>query len=337
MTSRKDRLKTMFVPLDATHNTLSAVPARPMSGAVKAMGLSLSGLAREVHEARAFQTAFEEGERVIELDPDLIDPSPFKDRLSDGSHFDEEFCELVESLKETGQHVPVLVRPHAHTHGRFQTAFGHRRIKAARQLGLKVKAVVRTLDDGALLLAQGQENAQRRNLSFIEKALFAKFMIDAGIDRAHVQAALSAHKAEMTRYLQVAEMIPLYIAQAIGPAPKIGRPRWMALGELIKKSNNSWKISDTMGGETFQTASSDDRFAMMYKRLAYFKVKSEKLPALSSSTEFLAQNIVECNGIPVTITYRENATEFQIENELFANFLRENLEQLTQAFAEQES
>src|SRR5690606_13212495 len=98
-----------------------------------------------------------------------------------------------------------------------------------------VRAVVRELGDDDLAVAQGKENAERRSLSFIERAFFAKALLDHGFERQTAQAALAVHKSEISRLLQVAEMVPLEIVEALGPAPKVGRPRWLALGELLKK------------------------------------------------------------------------------------------------------
>lgn len=60
------------------------------------------------------------------------------------------------------------MRPHSDGvkagEGFYQAAYGHRRLCAARELGIPVKAIVRVLDDHALVMAQGKENAERRNL-----------------------------------------------------------------------------------------------------------------------------------------------------------------------------
>ena len=36
-----------------------------------------------------------------------------------------------------------------------------------------MRAIIQALTDAELVIAQGKENAERRNLSFIERALFA--------------------------------------------------------------------------------------------------------------------------------------------------------------------
>lgn len=240
---------------------------RAASGAVKAMGLSLSGLSREIEEARRLKESLGAAERVVEIAPDLIEASFVSDRLG-RDDADESFAALLHSIETSGQQVPVLLRPHPETPGRYQTAYGHRRIRAAARLGKRVRAIVRALSDTELVLAQGKENTERRDLSFIERAFFAQALIGRGFERGVVQEALSLHKAEMTRYLQVAEAVPARIANAIGPAPKIGRPRWMALAELLKGEAAQVKADDEIASERFRAApGSDARFELVLSRL----------------------------------------------------------------------
>jgi ParB family transcriptional regulator, chromosome partitioning protein len=315
MASRKDQLKNMFQPLDTAPK--DGAPARSASGAVKAMGLSLGGLQREIEEARNFGV----GERIVEIDVSLIDPSPYADRLSDGADGDEEFVALVESLRLNGQQVPVLLRPHAVKVGRYESAFGHRRIKAARQLNIPIKAIIRPLTDAALLLAQGKENAERRNLSFIEKALFVKNMMDAGVDRAAAQEAISVHKTEMTRFIQVADAIPLHIARAIGPAPKTGRPRWMALGELLAMDAARIKADDEITSDGFRDFDSDRRFQMVFARI------SRKPEVKDGAT------VIKAAGLNITVT----GTRFDVGDLGFASWLTAVLPELAAKFEAERS
>ncbi|KQZ87945.1 plasmid partitioning protein RepB [Mesorhizobium sp. Root157] len=247
--------------------------ARAASGAVKAMGLSLGGLSREIEDARRLKESLSAADRVIEIEPELIDASFVNDRLGHDDS-DESFQTLMQSVGTSGQQVPVLVRPHPEKPGRFQTAYGHRRIRAAARLGQRVRAIVRDLSDTDLVLAQGKENNERTDLSFIERAFFAHALIERGFERSVVQEALSLHKAEMTRYLQVAEAVPLRIASAIGPAPKIGRPRWMAVADLLKSEAALSKADDEITTERFRAAASSDlRFNLLFARLQRKAVK----------------------------------------------------------------
>ncbi|MGO8658348.1 ParB/RepB/Spo0J family partition protein, partial [Rhizobium ruizarguesonis] len=82
-----------------------------------------------------------------------------------------------------------LVRPHPETKGRYQVAYGHRRLAAAREIGIRVRAVVRDLTDGQLVVSQGQENSARTNLSYIERALFASRLEERSFGRDVIMAA----------------------------------------------------------------------------------------------------------------------------------------------------
>jgi len=117
--------------------------------------------------AEEIERRLAEGHAVVELDAALIEPSFVQDRMPgdiDG---------LLASIREQGQQVPILVRPHPEQPGKYQVGFGHRRLRAVFELGLPVKAVVRDLTDEQLVIAQGQENNEREDLTFIEKARFA--------------------------------------------------------------------------------------------------------------------------------------------------------------------
>ena len=252
-----------------------ATPARASSGAVRAMGLTLSSITREAEEARVLRQALEEGERIVLLDTARIEASFVNDRLSDAERDDPDFLALVESIRESGQQVPILVRPAPEAAGagqgepRYQVAYGHRRLKAARRLGQPVKAIVKPLSDDELVLAQGKENAERRNLSFIERALFAHTLVGRGFERKLVCDALAVQKSELSRLLQVAEAVPFRFVRDIGPAPKAGRERWMALGALFQNGNGAEieKAIDEVASPRFLSATSDERFQMLFDRL----------------------------------------------------------------------
>ncbi|KOF17217.1 plasmid partitioning protein ParB [Ensifer adhaerens] len=251
-----------------TPATPPADTPRAASGAIKAMGLSLGSITREAEEARSLREVLHQGERVVELDPDLVDASFVGDRLTDGELDDPDFLALGDSIRENGQQSPILVRPHPEKQGRYQTAYGHRRLNAVRSLGIKVKAIVRSLSDDELVLAQGKENAERRNLSFIERALFASALAERGFDRKVIGDALAVQKSELSRLIQVADSVPLAIARAIGPAPKVGRERWMAIGGLLEDDPALQKAEEEIGLRRFLEADSDRRFQLVFARLS---------------------------------------------------------------------
>jgi ParB family transcriptional regulator, chromosome partitioning protein len=315
-------------PAPAAPPPAAEPPKRATSGAVKAMGLSLGALSQEVEDARKLRDALTAADQVVELDPKLIEKSPFADRLSDGATNDETFAELKTSIAEHGQQVPVLVRPHADPEkagqGLFQIAYGHRRVAAARELGRPVRAVVRNLDNDQLVVAQGKENAEHRALSFIERALFAKLLLDKGFSRTVAQSALSVHKSEMSRLVQVAEAIPHHVAHAIGPAPKAGRPRWLALGELITVDRAGF-VNDELQTTGFREADSDTRFQRLFDRL----MESARTRGLKKRPGKQGTEIMGHRGLPIAQLSRAGrATQLVIPDsagEGFAEYLAERL------------
>lgn len=246
-TPRRDQLKSLLLGVEPEAGGQETLPApeiksaprirsfgegRAVSGSVKAMSRSLGELGAAAEEAARLKDQLDRAVAVVEIDPGLIDPSFVADRLDPDDS--AETRAFLDDIRAHGQQVPILVRPHPERAGRYQIAYGHRRLFAARQLGLKVKAQVRALTDADLVIAQGQENAQRRDLSFIEKAMFARALDERGFDRATLMAALAVQTAEVTRLLAVARAVPAPLILAIGPAPKAGRPRWLALAEAVQ-------------------------------------------------------------------------------------------------------
>ena len=227
------------------------------------MGLTLKNLSDEADEARALKAQLATGARVVELDPNLVDPSFVRDRLAEPEG--EAFEVFKASLAADGQQVPILVRPAPNSEGRYQAAYGHRRLAALRALGHPVKAVVRELTDEQLIVAQGKENSDRRDLSFIERALFAARLEDRGFSRAAMTAALSLQKGNLSTMISVARSIPEPLIVAIGPAPKIGRPRWEQLAALIINDARKWRVA--IADPDFVTGDSDARFEAILKAL----------------------------------------------------------------------
>lgn len=205
-----------------------------------------------------------EGQTIIELDPDKIDSSFIADRMNGA---DEATDELAELIAAQGQLVPILVRPSPHHPDRYQVAYGHRRLKAVAQLGKKVRAVVRTLSDEDLIIAQGQENNARLDLTYVEKARFAAALVKMNFKRKVVEQALGVNHSQVVWFLQIADAIPDSILTAIGPAPAIGRPRWRHLADLIAAPGNTERAATIVQTPEFQNRSSDERFGYLVAAL----------------------------------------------------------------------
>lgn len=227
---------------------------RVAAGPVRSMGLTLDRLQ---HEERALREALAGGATVVELDPASIAVSFAADRFETG---ETDGGALRRSIEDHGQDTPILVRPHPQEAGRFQVAYGHRRLRACAALGIKVRAVVRPLSDAELVVAQGSENAARVDLSFIEKASFAMALEDRGFDRAVIMQALATDKTELSKLITAARGAPEDLVRAIGAAPKAGRRRWMALAEALADKPARERARRAVAAAAEEGRDSDARF-----------------------------------------------------------------------------
>ncbi len=243
----------------------SSKAERPVAHGYTARGASRNMLASigELAEKAAKADRVLDGEAVVEIDPQMIDPSFVQDRMDD----EEAFGELVEAIRRHGQDSPVKLRPHPTADGRYQTIFGYRRVRAARELGRKVKAIIQAVSDEEHIIAQGQENSARENLSFVERALFAQRCLDKGYDRQTIQSALSVDAPMLTRMLSVSSRVPEEIAIAVGPSKAIGRDRWLEFAQLVEDPEARKAALGFIHAQDFAGLPSDARFERLQSEL----------------------------------------------------------------------
>ncbi|MGR9423683.1 plasmid partitioning protein RepB [Rhizobium leguminosarum] len=290
--------------------------AAPVGGITKTLG----NITEKMERASELERQLATGQTIIELDPGLIDASFVSDRLAIDA---AELAQLVEQIREHGQQVPILVRPHPETRGRYQVAYGHRRLAAAREIGIRVRAVVRDLTDGQLVVSQGQENSARTNLSYIERALFASRLEERSFGRDVIMAALGVDKAALSRMLIVIRQVPLRLVNAIGAAPDIGRRRWLELGERLEKADVE-KIIAELSADDARKISSDERFQRALV-LATKKTAAPK-PAVAKT---------QVTGVPVMIKKTVSGATFVFDGKIapgFDQFVQERLKVLFQEF-----
>ncbi len=173
-----------------------------------------------------------DGHRVWDLDPEQV----LDDRISDRLDPDD-VADLRDAIEQNGQTVPILVRRHPNEPDRYLLVYGRRRLEAIRtsEKVEKVRALVANLDDDAAVRAQISENMARRDLSYIEKALFARELIDNGFGtQAQVAEVLTVTKSSISMALSIVDMVGVDLIRMIGAAHGIGRPRWDALARAIE-------------------------------------------------------------------------------------------------------
>jgi ParB family transcriptional regulator, chromosome partitioning protein len=140
---------------------------------------------------------------LLQVDIDLIDPSPYQPR----TRFREEALdELARSIRSSGIVQPLVVR---RVGARHQLIAGERRWRAAQRAGLgRVPIVIRNVPDDMALEMTLVENLQREDLNPVEQAHAFQRLIDefrltqeqvaerTGKDRATIANALRLLKLE---------------------------------------------------------------------------------------------------------------------------------------------
>jgi ParB family transcriptional regulator, chromosome partitioning protein len=261
---RKNLLEHLISPLEATPTSPPAI-RKPMPrgvGVVGAMSESFEAMAADLRQAKE---KIETGEVVVEIPTELIDPSFITDRIGDGGNMEE----FIASIRDYGQRTPILLRPHPDSEGRYQIAFGHRRYRALRILGRPVKALIKALTDDDLVIAQGQENQSRLDLSYIERAMFAARLESRKFRRDVICSALNIDKTEVSRMISVATGMPDELIEAIGPAQKTGRRKWMEMAKAAEQLNwQSEKENILTICRENGAADSDERFDLVLRSVS---------------------------------------------------------------------
>ncbi len=300
--ARKDLLKGLMeaAPKDAPR---AAMPPRSAKGAIGAVSQSISELRNRA---------------VIEVQPDLIDDAGLKDRLDAE---DDGLDQLAASIRDYGQQVPVLLRHSPNAEGRYEIVYGRRRVAAMKKLGRPVTAMVRELNTRDLIVTQGQENAARKDLSFIEKANFAAQMVEQGFERKVVCDALHIDKTVISRMLSVIEALPPALVPAIGAAPSVGRDRWLALAARAKGRDAAQVMALAQG------ATSDARFDAVFDGLApkgpRKGASAPPAPLKSASGKVLGEAKATPKGAQIKLT-----------DPAFSGWLVDNIEEIHRLFLE---
>jgi ParB family transcriptional regulator, chromosome partitioning protein len=328
--SRRSVISSMIQEqLAAANSTADPPAARVTAGPVRTMGLTLDRLELE---RKSLEEALASGSAVVEIAAEMVEISFAADRFAEIS--EPAFESLKQSIAESGQEVPILVRPLPDRPGHYQAAYGHRRLRACRALGIKVKALIKPLSDAELVIAQGLENAARVDLSFIEKATFALGLETRGFDRPTIMAALATDKTELSKMIAAASALPADIVRAIGPAPKAGRRRWLQLAERLGETDARRRVQAVIADSSFEALATDVRFALALDAAimspARNALKAPVRTVLKSRGGKPLARIEETDGKLTLVVDRA-------ESRGFADYLVREMSALYEAFAAEEA
>ena len=197
-------------------------------------------------------------EKVVMLNPaDISDfPNhPFKVKQ------DEAMAEMVDSVKQYGVLVPVLVRPKAD--GNYEMIAGHRRKCAATLAGItEMPCIVRNLTDDEATIIMVDSNLQRETILPSEKAFAYKMKLEAmkrqagrpknsaplepNLKGTRSNEELAANspdsRSQIQRYIRLTELIPSILDMV--DSGKIAFRPAVELSYLSKEQQQS--LYDTM-------------------------------------------------------------------------------------------
>ncbi len=345
---RKNALDTLFsgggmagMVADAT-----SPRARLSSGAIGAAEINLIKDERDKlrEELKTLNMQITSSCNVVDLNPEQVQPSFVADRMEVA--FDPAFEALKESIAETGQQVPILVRPAPDEDGVYQIAYGHRRWKACRALGKPVRGVIKALSDEELLVAQGQENHERKDLSFIETCLFV-FRLSQDYPQTLIVKAIGKDKSLVSKLRKLAATMPEEFLRVVGPAPKIGRPRWEEMASFFPGGqlapNHEKAINSLFALDSFTELHSDERFSEVLQLLQETPSKPERNSTASSGEISVSAHTRKAKSSEwlgnkhVLVKHTGKATVFTVDSKTqsdFSSFLLKELPGLIAKFEE---
>jgi ParB family chromosome partitioning protein len=275
---------------------------------------------------------------ILSLDPSKIDRSPYQDRFNDDQDAEAELEALKASIASEGQKIPVLVRPHPAKPDHYQLAYGHRRLAAIKSLmadaerpeTVKIKAHVRSLTDRQLIEEQAVENGVRENLTWIEQAMWAVQLKEAGLSHRAICPVLALSEAAVSHLFRVTSVIPTDIIFAIGRAKSVGRPKWTTLAELLKDDGKIAAVRKLLETTEFQSKDGAGRIGMAIDR-ANGIIATEPSAAPEAVNFTLGERLFgrmknSSSGTTITIPKKENA---------FARWLAERMPELVREYDHQ--
>ncbi len=144
-------------------------------------------------------TEVQDGEGVIEVAVDELEPNPYQPRRD----FDfSKLEELASSIQEHGVIQPIIVR---RVGIRYQIVAGERRWRAAQMVGRRsVPCVVREFSDSDTMQVALIENIQRQDLNPIEEArAYQALMSELGLTQEEVALRVGKSRPAVTNALRL--------------------------------------------------------------------------------------------------------------------------------------
>lgn len=257
--------------------------------------------------------------------PQEIDPAEIADsEVADRFDVQDGLNDLVESIRASGQQLPVMLRHRRGAGPRYEVVYGRRRIAACRALGIKVIAHIKEMSLDEALMSQALENSARLERSFIEQAVFATKLDEAGFSAERICQALAIDTSTLSRLRTVVRDIPEQLIRGIGAAQGVGRRPWMELRDLIKGATD--KTVQKVVAIIPESGSAAERLEAVISALSSGSVHDEPK---AQRSRLLPQRTVVAGSVSYQLTTVNMVLRAERKNDrAFLQYVKNHLPQL---------
>ena len=157
-----------------------------------------------------------------EIPIELIQPGRYQPR----SHFDPAaISQLAESIRSRGLMQPIVLR--ALEADRYEIIAGERRWRAAQLVGMeKITAIIRNVDDEAVLAMSLIENIQREDLNPLEEAnALQRLTDDFQLTHEEIAKAVGKSRSTVTNMLRLCSLHPRVASMLLAGDIDMGHAR----------------------------------------------------------------------------------------------------------------
>ena len=171
------------------------------------------------------------------------------------------------------------------------------------------------------------EHSPRGGCVFRDRTTWSGHLVRAvirAVDRATILAAVEPNKGNLSVMLSIANAVPAQIIAAIGPAPKVGRPRWSDFAEALQASGAVEAARAALDKADFRDAETDTRFRLIFSAVTVARAA----PVSSHSRSILSEN----GSMIGRVERSARGARMVFEDPAFVDFLAARLAQLHAEF-----
>lgn len=289
---------------------------QPNAPAPPASPANTAGTAAAVAPARASEPsahspqAVTQTSGVLQIDIDLVDPSPYQPRTRFST---EALDELANSIRQTGIIQPIVVRRKGSQ--RYELLAGERRWRASQLAGLhRVPAIVHDVPDEKAIEITLVENLQREDLNPIEQAT----AFDRLIQEFHLTQEEAAQRTGKDRVSVSNALRLLRLDKPVRQLVEEGRLSAGHARALLAIEDEKLRLETAKrAARGSLTVRQIERFASKTKRRARQGTDAAQTPEIDANTRAAIEELQRVLGARVTLNPYHNGRPGQLVIEYY--------------------